>query len=150
MYVVMTTAELFQYTGCWAGISGTEDSGVEDNLGWDYRSLEPEYTGISKSELDAFEICLPERVARRMGILAPRGEYWIKRAVENGEWPSSQVPQAIPPTRPLPCKGEPAQLQLVPRCVDLKDKLCSGMKSEESNQFESRINQIDVNDILAE
>ncbi len=114
MYVVMTTAELFQYTGYWRGIDDTYDSGVEKCLGWDFRSLDPEYTGISKSELDAFEICIPESVARRMGILAPRGEFWIRRAVESGESASKSVPQAMPPTRPLPHKGEPVQLELVP------------------------------------
>ena len=131
MYVVMTTAELFQYTGYWRGFDGREESGVEDTLGWDFRELETENTGISQSELDQFEICLPSRIARRMGILAPRGEFWIKRAVDGGAclecgyWTASPVPQAIAPDRPLPSKGEPVQLRLVPIPGDQDDSPCS-------------------------
>ena len=130
MYVVMTTAELFQYTGFVAGIDGTDDTGVQDTFGWDGRELETESTGISQSELDAFEICVPERVARRMGILAPRGEYWISRAVEGGGSASKPGPKALPPARPLPRKGEPVQLQLVPIPADLDDLSCSHMEHE--------------------
>ena len=125
MYVVMTTAELFQYTGYWRGIDGTEDSGVEDNFGWNGRDLESESTGISRSELDAFEICVPEYAARRMGILAPRGEYWISRAVEGSGSASEPAPKALPPARPLPRKGEPVQLQLISTPANLEDASCS-------------------------
>lgn len=118
MYVVMTTAELFQFTGFVSGIDGTERTGVQDTLGWDGRDLETENTGISQSELDAFEICLPEYLARRMGILAPRGEWWISRAVEGSGSASKPGPKAMAPDRELPEKGKPVQLQLVPGPVE--------------------------------
>ncbi len=104
MYVVMTTAEIFQYASRYG------NSGIEENLGWDAQDLETESTGISQSELAAFEICVPEYRARRMGILAPRGEYWISRTVERdavGE--RMPIPWAMCPDRPLPSKGEPVQ-----------------------------------------
>lgn len=121
MYVVMTTAELFQYVGFIAGIDSTGASGDEDIFGWDYRDLETESTGISQSELDAYEICIPERIARQKGILAPRGEDWIRRAVEAGE--RGPIPKAMPPNRPPPEKGKPVQLQLVPIPADQDDSL---------------------------
>ena len=135
MYVVMTTAELFQYTGFITGIDGTENTGVRALFGWGGRDLAT-FTGISQSELDAFEICIPERVARRLRILAPRGEFWISQAVgsskwpESGEWPLKPVPEAIAPDRPLPEKGKPFQLQLVPSPVDQDDFSCSHMEHE--------------------
>ncbi len=131
MYVVMTTAELFQYAGFVAGIDGTDRTGVQDAFGWDGRNLETESTGISQSELDAFEICVPEHVARRMGILAPRGEFWISRAVEGDGTASKPGPKALPPKRPLPRKGEPVQLQLIATSPDQQDASCGHLEHED-------------------
>ena len=104
MYIVMTIGEL----GLHAGYG--ED--VLDRFGWDYRNLEPESTGISADEIDEFEICVPEAVARDFGIIADRGERWISRFLNYPD--DFIIPQAKAPERELPTKEEPIPQELFP------------------------------------
>jgi len=110
MYIVMTIGEL----GLHAGYG--ED--VLDRFGWDHRNLEPESTGISADELDEFEICVPEAVARRFGIVADRGERWISRFLNYRN--CFIIPQAEAPRRKLPTKEEPVRRELFPLVIDPK------------------------------
>ena len=99
MYIVMTIGEL--------GLHAGYGMDVMDRFGWDCRQLDPENTGISGEELDKFEICVPESVAREFGIISDRGERWIRRFLN---WPDDLIiPQAEAPPNPnLPTQEEPA------------------------------------------
>ena len=116
MYIVMTIGEL----GLHAGFG----CDVLDRFGWDYRNLSPECTGISDEELDKFEICIPEAVARDFGIVADRGERWISRFLNYPD--NFTIPQAEAPKRELPTKDEPVHQELfslviVPKGSDIAE-----------------------------
>ena len=103
MYVVMTVCELRMHCGL-----GEE---VCDSLGWDQRDLWSEYSGVSHDVIDQFEICIPGSVARRMGILSPRGEKWIERYLHHAK--DSAYYEAIALERELPRPGEAFVTKLV-------------------------------------
>jgi len=107
MYVVMTIGEL--------GLHAGYELDVFDRLGWDYRDLNPEWTGICGEELDKFEICVPEAVARDFGIIADRGERWISRFLNYAD--DFIIPQAEAPRRKLPTKEEPVPQELFPLVI---------------------------------
>ena len=110
MYVVMTIGELELH----AGLS----LDVMDRLYWDPHQLLPEYTGISDEELDRFEVCIPESVARDFGIIADRGERWISRFLN---WRADiMIPQAKAPKRKLPTKEEPVTKDMFHLVIDPK------------------------------
>ena len=104
MYVVMTIEELWM--NC--GLSDT----VCDTFGWDVRDLDEEYRGIPWEELKAFEVCMDGPTARRLGLLCPRGEFWIERLLTlPGE---KYYAWADLPKRELPDGGHPYRKKLVP------------------------------------
>ncbi len=107
MYIVMTISELQLY----AGLS----LDVMDRLYWDPRDLLPENTGISDAELDKFEVCVPEAVAREFGIISERGERWISRFLNLPD--DYAIPQAKAPERTLPTKEEPVPKELFPLVI---------------------------------
>ena len=81
MYVVLTLAELELY-------------GSRIELGWDLElGFCPFPDDGPAAVLDAREVTLSEEQARRFGILAPRGERWLKSALDSGYFDGT-VPEA--------------------------------------------------------
>ena len=104
MYMVMTIEEL------WLNCGLSEN--VCDSFGWDRRQLQEEYCGIPWDELKKFEVCMCGGVARRIGLIRPRGEEWIDRFLTlpgDRGYAWAQVP-----CRALPEKGDDHHQQLVP------------------------------------
>ena len=104
MYVVMTLEEL------WLNCGLSMD--VCDTFWWDIRSLEEEHCGIPWEELKKYEVCMCDGVARRLGLVRPRGEEWIDRFLTLPGDRGYSWAQA--PKRKLPSRGDKYE----PRFVD--------------------------------
>lgn len=108
MYVVLTLAELELYAGWFSGWNGECHTGIDDALGYDFRDFDSTiHKKVPREVFDACEITLSEWQARKFGILAPRGEYWIKNASQSGYF-DGNIPEAkMPETR---LTGYPSEL----------------------------------------